>query len=176
MVHSSIEAARKLREQYGVTHERVEQVRVEIEESCDRICNIAAPRTGLEAKFSLRLATAMGLAGFDTGRLSTYSELVAADPVLVGLRDKVNLDFRVGIPNTFSRIELLLIDGSRLIATHDSGIPATDTSDQGRRLEQKFSGLVEPVLGSRRCAALISKIGDFETLDNLSDLMSLTGR
>ena len=57
-----------------VTPDRVEQVRVEIEESCDRICNIQAPRTGLEAKFSLRLATAMGLAGVDTGRLSTYSE------------------------------------------------------------------------------------------------------
>src|SRR5271156_554725 len=132
MVHSSIEAARKLREQYGVTHDQVEQVRVEIEESCDRICNIAAPQTGLEAKFSLRLATAMGLAGFDTGRLSTYSEAVAADTVLVELRDKVHLDFRVGIPNTFARLELLLTDGRRLIATHDSGIPATDTPDQGR--------------------------------------------
>jgi 2-methylcitrate dehydratase PrpD len=174
MVHSSIEAARKLRDQYGVTPDRVEQVRVEIEESCDRICNIAAPRTGLETKFSLRLATAMGLAGVDTGRLSTYSEVVAADPVLVGLRDKVHLDFRVGISNTFARTELLLVDGSRLIATHDAGIPATDTSDQGHRLEQKFAGLVEPVLGSRQCEALMSKIADFETLDNLTELMRLT--
>ena len=72
--------ARKLREQFGVTPDRVERIRVQLEESCDRICNIPAPRTGLEAKFSLRLATAMGLAGIDTGRLSTYSEAVAADP------------------------------------------------------------------------------------------------
>src|SRR4029077_1150780 len=112
MVHSSIEAARKLREQSGVTPDRIEQIRIELEESCDRICNIPAPRTGLEAKFSLRLATAMGLAGFDTGRVSTYSEAVAADPVLVRLRDKVRLDFRVGIPNTFADVELLLNDGT----------------------------------------------------------------
>ncbi len=85
MVHSSIEATRKLREQFGVTPDRVEHVSVELEESCDRICNIPAPRTGLEAKFSLRLATAMGLAGIDTGRLSNYSEAVAADPELVRL-------------------------------------------------------------------------------------------
>jgi 2-methylcitrate dehydratase PrpD len=175
MVHSSIEATRKLREQFGVTPDRVEHVRVQLEESCDRICNIPAPRTGLEAKFSLRLATAMGLAGVDTGRLSTYSEAVAADPELVRLRDKVSLDFRVGIPNTFAEVELLLTDGSRYTARHDSGIAATDADDQGRRLEEKFAGLVEPVLGSQRCQALIARIADFDTLRNLRELMALTG-
>lgn len=175
MVHSSIEATRKLREQFGVTPDRVEHIRVELEESCDRICNIPAPRTGLEAKFSLRLATAMGLSGIDTGRLSTYSEAVAADPELVRLRDKVSLDFRTGIPNTFAEIEVLLTDGTRLSARHDSGIAAADTADQGRRLEEKFAGLVEPILGAQRCTALISRITGFETLENLRELMALTG-
>ena len=64
---------------FDVIPERVERINVRLEESCDRICNILAPRTGLEAKFSLRLAAAMGIAGLDTGRLSTYSEEVAAD-------------------------------------------------------------------------------------------------
>jgi 2-methylcitrate dehydratase PrpD len=175
MVHSSIEATRKLREQFGVTPDRVESIRVELEESCDRICNIPAPKTGLEAKFSLRLATAMGLFGYDTGRLSTYSEAVAADPELVRLRDKVTLDFRVGIPNTFAEVELLLMDGTRIHARHDAGIAATDAVDQARRLEGKFVGLVEPVLGPQRCMALISRINSFETLGNLRETMALTG-
>jgi 2-methylcitrate dehydratase PrpD len=176
MVHSSIEAARKLREQFDVTPERVESITVQIEESCDRICNIPAPRTGLEAKFSLRLATAMGLAGFDTGRLSTYTEEVATDPNLARLRDKVTLDFRGGIPNTFAEIDLLLTDGTRVSARHDSGIAATETAEQGHRLETKFAGLVEPVLGSRRSAALISGINEFERLESLGELMALTSR
>jgi 2-methylcitrate dehydratase PrpD len=175
MVHSSIEATRKLREQFGVTPDRVDRVSVELEESCDRICNIPAPSTGLEAKFSLRLATAMGLAGIDTGCLSTYSEAVAGDPELVRLRDKVSLDFRTGIPNTFADVEVLLTDGTRLRARHDSGIAATDAADQGRRLEQKFAGLVEPVLGSQRCRALISGISSFDTLGDLRELLALTG-
>jgi 2-methylcitrate dehydratase PrpD len=176
MVHSSIEAARKLREQFGVTPERVESISVLLEESCDRICNIAAPRTGLEAKFSLRLATAMGLAGFDTGCLSTYSEEVAGDPDLVRLRDKVKLDFRVGIPNTFAEIDLLLTDGTHAIARHDSGIPAIDTAEQGRRLEAKFTGLVQPVMGAEKSAELISRINDFERLENVGHLMTLTAK
>jgi hypothetical protein len=116
----------------------------------------------------------MGLAGIDTGRLSTYSEAQAADPELVRLRDKVSLDFRVGIPNTFAEVDLLLTDGTRLRARHDSGIAASDTADQGRRLEEKFAGLVEPVLGAQRCRALISRISSFNTLGNLRELMALT--
>ena len=175
MVHSSIEAARDLREQFGVDLGQVERIRVEIEQSCDRICNIPAPRTGLEAKFSLRLATAMGLAGLDTGRLSTFSEAVAEDPDLVRLRDKVSIEFRTGIPNTVAAVELLLTDGTCLTATHDSGMAATDTAKQGQRLEEKFIGLVEPVVGPRRCKALISGVNEFEMLRSVGELMVLTG-
>jgi len=173
MVHSSIEAARKLREQHGVTPGQVERVTVQLEESCDRICNILAPRTGLEAKFSLRLATAMGLAGVDTGRLSTYSEAVAADRTLVGIRDKVELDFRTGIPNTFAEVAVLLTNGSRFSARHDSGLPATDTADQQRRLEQKFAALVEPVMGVDRSAALVAEIGRLETVSDVRPLLTM---
>jgi 2-methylcitrate dehydratase PrpD len=175
MVHSSIEAVRKLREQFGVTPDNVENICVEIEETCDRICNISAPTTGLEAKFSLRLAAAMGLAGIDTGRLSTYSKAVATDPELVRLRDKVNLEFRRGIPNTFARIDLLLTDGTRLSASHDAGSPSEDTDEQRRRLEMKFAGLVEPILGTERCSALIAGIGGLDTLADVRELMALTG-
>src|SRR5487761_492085 len=89
LTHAPIEAARRLREEHGLTPDRIERIRLELDEACDRVCNIPAPRTGLEAKFSLPLTTAMGLAGVDTGRLSTYSEAVAADPALIALRDKV---------------------------------------------------------------------------------------
>jgi 2-methylcitrate dehydratase PrpD len=173
MTHAAIETARKLRDQYGFAPDQVERIDVRLEESCDRICNIPAPVTGLEAKFSLRLTTAMGLAGVDTSRLSTYSEAVAADPVLIGLRDKVSFDFRSGISNTFTEIALLLRDGSRVTAQHDSGVPATDVTDQGKRLEAKFAALVDPVLGADKTAMLIVDVGRFDALDDVRGLMSL---
>jgi 2-methylcitrate dehydratase PrpD len=174
MTHAAIEAARKLREQHGVAPDQVAAINLQIEESCDRICNIAAPATGLEAKFSVKLTTAMGLAGVDTSRLSTYSASVAADPVLVGLRDKVALDFRSGISNTFTEIELLLQDGSRVSARHDAGVPAQDVAAQGQRLEAKFAALVGPVLGTDRTASLIAAIGTFEHQANVAQLAGLT--
>ncbi|MGE0415943.1 MAG: MmgE/PrpD family protein [Acetobacteraceae bacterium] len=172
MVHAPIEAARKLRNDHGVTPDKVDSIRIHLEEACDRICNIPAPKTGLEAKFSLRLATAMGLAGVDTGRLSTYSSETTADPTLVAMRDKVEFDFRTDVPNTFAEIDLILKDGTRLTARHDSGIPAADTQEQGRRLEEKFHALVEPVLGSNAATALIADIGRLENLPDIRGLMS----
>ena len=175
MTHAPIEAARKLREQHGVSPDRVEKILMRIDEASDRICNIPAPRTGLEAKFSLRLTTAMGLAGVDTGRLSTYSEEVAADSTLIGLRDKLEFDFRNDMKSTVAEIDLLLTDGTRLSAQHDSGLPANDVAEQGRRLEEKFAALVEPILGTTRAAAVIAEIGRFETLADVRDLARLCG-
>ena len=172
MTHAAIEAARKLREQHGFSPDQVEKIDVRLEESCDRICNIASPVTGLEAKFSLRLTTAMGLAGVDTSRLSTYSEAVAADPVLIGLRDKVSLSFQSGISSTFTEIALSLRDGSKFTAQHDAGVPATDVVQQGKRLEAKFAAIVDPVLGTDKTARLIADIG---RLDSLPDVREITG-
>src|SRR5262245_21516449 len=147
MTHAPIEAARKLRQQYGLKPEQIARIRLTIDETCDRVCNIPAPRTGLEAKFSLRLTTAMALAGVDTGRLGSYSEETAADPTLIALRDKVEFDFQPGRPNTIAELEVRLADGRTVAASHDAGIPTNDVDEQGRRLVEKCMALASPVLG-----------------------------
>ncbi len=174
MTHAPIEAARQLRAQHGVTPDRVERIRLRLDEASDRICNIPRPRTGLEAKFSLRLTTAMGLAGIDTGRLSTYAEEITSNPVLVGLRDKVEFEFRRDMPSTLAELELLLTDGTRVTARHDSGVPATEVAAQGKRLEEKFTSLVEPVLGADRCQELITQIDRVDRLPDVRDIMRLS--
>jgi hypothetical protein len=116
----------------------------------------------------------MGLAGVDTGRLATYSEDVAADPILVELRDKVEFEFRHDMPNTLAELELQLSDGTHVTAQHDSGVPATDVTAQGNRLEEKFTSLVEPVLGAQRCQALIAQIGSVDRLPDVREIMRLS--
>jgi hypothetical protein len=114
----------------------------------------------------------MGLAGLDTSRLSTFSAAVAADPVLITLRDKVMLDFCPGIANTFTQIDLSLQGGSQLTAQHDAGLPATDVSNQGRRLEAKFAALVDPVLGADKTAELIAAIRHLDSLNDVREIMN----
>jgi 2-methylcitrate dehydratase PrpD len=162
LTHAGIEAARRLRLEHALVSERIAAVTLRVDETTDRVCNIAAPATGLEAKFSLRLTAAMALAGRETGRLDVYSAETAADPALVALRDRVTIEFQRGWPNTRAEMEVRLADQTTVQAAHDAGMPATDIAAQGHRLEAKFAGLAAPVLGAARAEALIAEVATIE--------------
>jgi 2-methylcitrate dehydratase PrpD len=168
--HAPIEAARRLRLDHALTADRIETITVRVAESCGRACNIATPRTALEAKFSLRLTAAMALAGLDTGRLDTFSEAACDDPILVRLRERISIEFQPDWPATRAEVVLHLPDGTIYAATHDSGIPAADIAEQGRRLELKFAGLVKPVLGRRKTTALGQAVAELDTLRSLAPI------
>ncbi len=174
LTHAPIETARSLRERHGLTPDRIAAIRLTLDEACDRVCNILAPCTGLEAKFSLRLTVAMALAGIETGALASYSAANAADPRLVALRDKVEIDFVPGRAHTLADLSVALTDGTVLTARHDSGVPATDAAAQGRRLETKFLALAEPVIGNRT-GDLAGMIARLDELADIHALMALCG-
>ncbi|MDR3529790.1 MAG: MmgE/PrpD family protein, partial [Rhodopila sp.] len=58
-------------------------------------------------------------------------------------------------------------------AQHDSGVPAADVVDQGKRLEAKFAGLVDPVLGTEKTARLIAEIDRLDTLPEVRGLLAM---
>jgi len=159
--HSAIECARSLAQAHGLAPETIEQVTVRVERGADAVCNIAEPRTGLEAKFSLRFTTAMALAGRDTSDLAIYNEQTAADPVLVALRDKVTVQLVSDWPAMQAGVQVRLRGGQQIETECDAGIPNADRADQGRRLHQKFSRLVVPALGKASAEELEQRLDRF---------------
>lgn len=113
------------------------------------VCNVAAPRTGLEAKFSYRLTAAMALAGYDTGALSSFSDDLCADPVLVALRDKVRVETDEALPETAAKVVVRLTDGTGHAVAHDLDAPMP-LNERQVKLRAKAVGL----LGAAREAAL----------------------
>ncbi len=172
LTHAPIEAARGLREQHHLSPDRIARIHLTLNEACDRVCNILAPRTGLEAKFSLRLTTAMALAGIETGALASYSEVTAADPRLVALRDKVEIDFVPSGTHTLAELRVTLADGTVLEARHDAGKPASDVAEQGGRIEAKFAALAEPVIGPR-ARDLAAQVARLDELPDIGTMMAL---
>jgi hypothetical protein len=138
------------------------------------VCNIPAPSDGLESKFSLRQTVAMALSGVDTASLGAYSEAGAHDPALVRLRERVDIDFQPGWPQTLAEIEIELRDGRHVSARHDAGIPAADIAEQGTRLAAKFDALAAPVLGSPRARELRETIAALDDLADIGALARLT--
>lgn len=167
LTHAAIDACRALKRAHNLVPDRVGRVVLRLDESLDRICNVASPKSGLEAKFSLRQTAAMALAGVDTSGLVSYSAETANDPRLVALRQKVEIEFVSGWSQTRTAVEIETTDGAQFQAEHDAGIAATDIAGQGQRLVEKFTALVEPLYGTTRCSEIIALVN---RLDELTDV------
>ena len=173
LTHAPIECARELRRKHAIEPGAVRAAALTVESGASTVCHIAAPRTGLEAKFSLRLTTAFALAGLDTARLDTFSERNAGDAALQSMRDKVTVEFARDWPHTAAELKLTLADGRVLEARHDSGVPAGDFDAQGRRLEAKFRSLAAPVLGEAQAARLADAVASLDRLGSIAELTRL---
>ncbi len=173
LTHAPIECAHRLRDEHRVIPEAVAGITLRLDASCERVCNIPAPVDGLQSKFSLRQTVAMTLAGIDTASLGAYSAENARDPTLLGLRERIEIDWQDSWPQTLSELEIKLADGKCLTARHDAGIPAADIFDQGRRLAAKFDALVEPLLGAPRTRELRETIAGLDRLSNITSLAEL---
>lgn len=159
--HATIECLRRLREQ-GLQASEVERVIVRGERGQETICNIAEPRTGLEAKFSLRFAAAAALAGSDTADPAFFSAESAADPRIVALRDRVRVELGDGWNMVQSEVVVETRDGRVLREIHDAGVPASDVAAQGARLANKFERLAQPVLGKAAAHSLLALVAGLE--------------
>lgn len=167
---AAIECGIQLRRQYGIESKKIKNVLLHANTSCNKICNIEKPKTALETKFSLRLASAFALAGIETASPAVYNETNAAAPELVNLRDKVKVMFTQDLHLSESHMSVELIDGQHLEAQHDSGIPETDIAAQGSRLEAKFHALVAPFLSEERVTRILQVISELDALRSMSDL------
>jgi len=83
--HAALEALAKLEVDAG----EVTGVQITVHPRWLKVCNLAEPVTGLEAKFSYRMCFAFALAGLETGALATFTDENCADPRLQTLRDLV---------------------------------------------------------------------------------------
>ncbi|MEL6266802.1 MAG: MmgE/PrpD family protein, partial [Pseudomonadota bacterium] len=98
--HAALEAIATLRDAHRLAPEAVEAVALTVNPRWLKVCDIPAPTTGLEAKFSYRLTAAMALAGRDTGALTTFSDAACADPTLLALRDRVRVTADEAVTDT----------------------------------------------------------------------------
>jgi len=172
LTHDAIEAANQLRTDDGVPPEMIAAVSVKVPPGHLGVCNIASPATGLECKFSLRMTTALALAGEDTFQEALFSDATARRLDLTALRDKVSID-----PTQVGRgciVTVRLNDGRTLSRTGDVSQPLRDLALQQDKLERKFRSLSASALGSR-VDEVIALCRELETLPNLHSLISLIG-
>ena len=171
LTHNAIEAAAKLRAANGFRPAEVEAVRVHVNPGHMGVCNIVEPRTGLECKFSLRMTTALALAGEDTFQETLFSDATATRADLVALRRRVSVIPDAGGPG--STVEIELKDGRVLAETVDVARPVRDLGAQQAQIERKFRHLAEPAVGPAAAAQIIEICRNLEATPDVCGLLAL---
>lgn len=137
-LHATLEA---LRQVAGIDPKRIADITITTHPRWLSVCNIAAPQTGLEAKFSYRMVTAMALLGHDTARLESYSDALCQNPDITALRERVSVTTSEALTETQSQVTLRLTDGTLRELAHDLDAPLP-IDERRQRLRAKAAALL----------------------------------
>jgi 2-methylcitrate dehydratase PrpD len=171
LTHDSIEAANQLRTEEQLAPGAVESVTLKVPAGHLGVCNIQAPTTGLECKFSLRMTAALALSGEDTFEEALFSDATARRPDLVALREKVGID-----PTQTGRGCIVTVrtkDGRTLSRAGDVSQPLRDLASQQAKLERKFRHLATRALGEDGATEAIELCRSLERQPDLQRLIDL---
>lgn len=157
VTHPAIDATAAILNECRFRAANIATIVVQIAPGADSICNIAAPKSGLELKFSVRAVVAMTLLGIDTANPSSYSDALAADANLLSLiaGTEVHLVPEFDLGMTLLKIEL--IDG--LVLQRQVGFDfISDSAELTEMLSNKFLSLAAQVTGesaAEKCRTMI---------------------
>jgi 2-methylcitrate dehydratase PrpD len=169
--HASIEALTRLRDAHDIDVRSVGKVEIRVPPRNLRVCNLPEPRTGLEAKFSLRQVSAMALTGKTTSDIAAYNDEICADPELVALRDKTRVVGDDGLARGTSEVIVSMNDGVAYRQFGDVSVPSRDLDSQGRRLEDKFVTLASPIIGDGKALEIVDLVQKLEGLESMDALL-----
>lgn len=121
--HAMIEALAALKAVQGLDPARVVEIRLRTSPRWLRVCDIKAPRTGLEVKFSYVWLAGMVLAGIPTAADTAYTDVLAADPALGAFAARVQVTGDATVGDMQVAGEVALADGRVLPLDHDLAAP-----------------------------------------------------
>jgi len=129
--------------------ERIAVVKIRTHPRWMSVCNIAAPKTGLEVKFSYAHTAAMTLLGHGTGAIANFSDDLARDKSIIALRERVEVVEDESLSETQSQVTLTTVSGEVRRLRHDLLAPMT-LEARSIKLRMKINAL----LGAPRGDAL----------------------
>ena len=163
LAHGSIENVLRLKRTHGFSASDVAAAALHISASSARICDIAKPRTGLEAKFSVRTLAAMALLGYDTGSLATFAGGLEHAPEVAALRERIAVTPRDDLHAALSYATVSLDDGRTFEAVTDERIIDRDLERRRTNVRAKFRGLTGAFVTAAAAADLEARIFAMDT-------------
>jgi 2-methylcitrate dehydratase PrpD len=167
--HYGVEAALRLRKRSELSIDKIRGITLDIYEEATRYCGNRAPRTAIQAQFSLSYALAAALVLGDLGpeayaHVGTDGEIARLEQLVV-----INVD-----PERSHRGARLTIDlgGHQLSEQVDSVAGDPGRAMSADQVIAKFTRYAEPTLGTAKAAALTAFFLQADSRSPISGVMS----
>jgi 2-methylcitrate dehydratase PrpD len=174
LTHPAMDAVLSLRAEHGFGADDVIAVRATVNPKAATTTGRVNPRTGLEAKFSMTHGVAVALVA-RRPRLSDFADPAAVDPVIVALRDLVDVRPDATVGKRAAVVTVDLADGASVTCRVDDnkGSPGNPMSDDD--LSDKFGDNAAPILGVERAAEVLAACWSVDKFDDVADMVRMTG-
>lgn len=157
--HAMLNALAAARQGDDLAPERIARVELRTNPRWLRVCDIAAPRTGLEVKFSYAFLAAMALHGIDTAADRAYADSLCTDPALIATAGRVAVTGDPQISDTAVVLTIILASGARREYAHDLAAPLPIA-----QLQAGLRSKARALLGDARAATLWSAVAALDTI------------
>lgn len=169
LTHSAMEGTRHLVDKYKIEADDVEELLLKVDSGHFSVCNIQEPKTGLEAKFSLRFTAAMIMHGLNTAAISAFNDQIVRDSGLNASRDKVRVEAHQSASRD-AHIGIKLKNGNCYETDWNVAIPEKNLEVQWQKLVSKFRSLSSPVIGEQKTNLIVATIDHLEVEASLDKL------
>jgi 2-methylcitrate dehydratase PrpD len=169
VIHPTLDACIQLRNQYKLTANQIERVELKVHPLVLELTGKKAPQTGLEGKFSVYYAAAVALMQGAAGERQ-FSDMLAKDPAVVTLRDKVMTTIDPAIGPEQVRVIVTLKDGRKLEKYIDNVIGSVKNPMSDAALEGKFADLAQGVIPAARARKVMDLCWGVEKLASAADV------
>lgn len=151
--HAMIEAIQEALRRNRFAGDQVEHIAVLTHPRWLDVCDIKAPRSGLEVKFSYVHLAAMVLSGIDTSSEKIYDDRLCTNPGLQRLAARVTVAGEAALGDTAAHVVITLKGGKMLRLSHDLATRlAPEVLERG--LSSKAAGLLGAAAAEQLWAAI----------------------
>jgi 2-methylcitrate dehydratase PrpD len=169
VIHPSIDGCRQLRETHRLRADEIDRVDLRVHPLVLELTGKRAPKSGLEAKFSVYHACAAVIATGTAGE-AEFSDAAATRSDLVALRDRVHANVDPTIEESAADVTISCTDGRRFHLRVEHAIGSLQRPLSDGELQHKFHSLVDPVLGAARADRLIELCTGLAGADDVDGL------
>jgi 2-methylcitrate dehydratase PrpD len=172
VIHPTIDACSQLKAK-GVDYREVEKIELKVHPLVLELTGKKTPRTGLEGKFSIYYGAALGLV-FGRASEHEYDDNIVNRPDVIAIRDKVIAQIDPNMSEASVEASAYLINGQKISIRVEHAIGSLQNPMSDQALEDKFSYLCEPIIGTKNTKELIQACWQLGKLKNLDTVLALS--